>query len=198
MKRSLLSVVCVCAWVVSSAQIEKGRWLVGGNTSYSSSRNNSRYRGISGSSKSTSFVATPRVGYFFINNLTGGLSISYTSSQSTIGSGVGKIDNASKGITISPFARYYFKRIVFAQAEYGLGTSSSSITPSPTPEREFNVKQWSFALGYVLFVNDYVGTELLLGQKSSVFNEKGGSIKNTSDEFFINLGLQVYLGRMRE
>ena len=51
------------------------------------------------------------------------------------------------------------------------------------------------ALGYVFFLNDHIGTELLFGHKGSVFNEKGGSIKNTTDEFFVGLGLQVYLGK---
>lgn len=96
MNKTLLTCLFVCTWLVSSAQIERGYWLVGGSGTYSSSKVESSFAGTTGSSKTTSLTVTPRGGYFIIDNLAGGITLNYTSSKSTVDSGVGQIENISK------------------------------------------------------------------------------------------------------
>src|SRR5688572_18221457 len=79
------------------AQINQGQWLVGGSAGFESGK-----YGDSDESKYTSVHFNPNAGYFFINNLAGGLRLNLTSLKYK------EDDDASSSFSLAPFVRYYF------------------------------------------------------------------------------------------
>lgn len=181
----------------ANGQIEKGNWLVGGNLSYSSVKSTFNQGGSSFTNKSTTYTIQPRVGYFPINNLVAGLAIELANSKSETGTNP-TIETNSRAFTISPFVRYYLFGKIFLQADYGRGNSVASISPSNSPEKEYTVSRWSAGFGYAAFLNKNTAVEMLLGSRSSTLNEVGGSNRNTTDEVFVGVGMQVYLSKRKE
>ncbi len=81
-------------------------------------------------------------GYFFADNLVGGLDINYV-----------KRDAFSFAI-IRPFVRYYlFKRLFFGT---GLRYEIETIQNAPNPDPEFS---WDLELGGLIMISDQVGIE---------------------------------------
>lgn len=193
----ILSITLLLQANLVLAQLEKGNWLVGGNLSYSSVKSTFDQGGSTFKNKATTYSLQPKVGYFPIDKLVAGLGVDFANRHSETGTNP-LIETDSRDFSISPFARYYLFGKIFLQAEYGIGSSVSSISPSNTPEKKYNLSKWSAGLGYAVFLNKNVAAEMLLGNRSSTFNEVGGSARNTTDEVFVGLGLQVYLSKKSE
>jgi hypothetical protein len=72
MKKSVLVLSLLMSSLFSFSQINKGQWLVGGSVGFESSKT-----GDIDDSKETTFNFSPNAGYFFINNLAGGLRVNF-------------------------------------------------------------------------------------------------------------------------
>lgn len=158
------------------AQINKGQWLAGGNISF--------YSDKQGDSKVTSFTVSPNAGYFFINNLAGGLRLEYTSSKVKGGG------DASTSFTAAPFVRYYFlpaaqKVNVFADGEYGFGKAGSS------DKKSLNL--YAISAGPAIFLTPNTALEFALTYQSfgGDYYEINGDRYN---RFGLNIGFQIHLG----
>jgi len=96
MKKLLLSLVAVAGLIYSAnAQTEKGKFILGGNVGFNSTK-------VSGAPKSdVSFSIVPQVGYFVGNNFAIGTGVGYTYDKQV------SDNNLNQAFQVSPFGRYY-------------------------------------------------------------------------------------------
>lgn len=144
--------------------VEKGAWLFSGGSNFGY---NSVSQSGGGSSVSTVNMNL-KGGYFFMDNLAGGLLFDYYS----ISGGGSSVSSTGIGL----FARYYVSGKFFLGAGFqsqSSGSGSSSTTQIP------------IEAGYAFFFNKTVAMEPALVYRSY----SGGST------FGLNLGFTVFLGR---
>lgn len=107
MNKKIIMMAALCAvGSAASAQLEKGRLMIGGNVGYS--RNS--YEGYSNTSsfssnnfKSNAFAISPTAGYFINDNLAIGTNLSYTNRKTNSTSYFRK----ESLYGVNPFIRYY-------------------------------------------------------------------------------------------
>jgi hypothetical protein len=165
--------------IASIAQIKKGQWLVGGTAGFTSSQT-----GSIKDTKVTSFTFSPDAGYFFINNLAGGLRVNINSAKE-------HDEDAMTSLVFSPFVRYYFlpaaQRVnILADASYGFG----SVKAGGNSE-SFN--QFAFAAGPAVFLSPNTALEFTLQYSSAGGDAYGGN--DRQNNFGVNVGFQVHLGK---
>mgnify|MGYP002778328084 FL=1 len=177
--KKLYTVLCVALLAVTAqAQINKGQVLAGGTISFESTKRGDNY-------KSTDLTFAPNLGYFFINNLAGGLRIHLNSSTSE----VGIVEVESSSTAVAPFLRYYFLPAgrtinVFADAAYGAGNNK-------VEEEKQSFNYYSLSAGPAVFLTSNVALEATLGYNSS----KAEDDRDRTNTFGINLGFQIHLGK---
>ena len=171
------------------SQINKGQFLVGGNTSFESLKND----GVNVVSyKTTTFFVSPNIGYFIIPKFVGGLRLNFSVYKQKT-----PVSYTQTNISLSPFLRYYLlsqkqKFNVLVDASYINFKSKSRIQNSPTPIERTN--GYNISVGPSIFLNEHVALEFLLGYKQT-------KVKNIDDNktttFNTGLGLQIHLGKIR-
>ncbi len=123
-----------------NAQLEKGKWMVGGELDFSHSTSKSEMNGFREDDKNTLIQVSPGFGYFFADRVAGGLRLSIGSTKiEEVGSGISIIgyEYASKhrlksnSIGLTPFLRYYFLPIsarvnIFGEGSYTYSTGKTS------------------------------------------------------------------------
>lgn len=181
MKKSLLAACMLLLFAnVASSQISKGNLLLGGSTSFSSSK--------SGDYKLTEFSFAPNIGYFFLNNFAGGLRIQIDSYKED------GDEDAYVITSFAPFVRYYFipaskeqKVNIFADAAFGFGSEGSG-------DNKSNVNGYSFMAGPAIFLNPHTALELTLGYSSMKFEDD----PDRYNTFKINIGFQIHLNTAKK
>ena len=170
------------------SQINKGQYLVGGNTSFQSEKNDGR---DAVNYKISNFFVSPNIGYFIIPKFAGGLRLDFRVYKQSI-------PNRSKQtfISLSPFLRYYLlsqkhKYNILVDAGYTNYKSKVKYQNSPLFEnREIG---YTISVGPSVFLNEHVALEFLLGYKHS-------KVKNYAEKtatFNTGLGLQIHLGKIK-
>ncbi len=172
------------------SQINKGQFLVGGNTSFASLKN----EGANVASyKTINFFVSPTIGYFIIPKFVGGLRLNFSVYKQKIPVSSYKQTN----ISLSPFIRYYLlsqKQTfnVLVDASYINYKSKSRIQSSPTPIEKTN--GYNISVGPSIFLNEHVALEFLLGYKQTKVKNIGD---NKTTTFNTGLGLQIHLGKIK-
>lgn len=177
---TLFFLIVLTATLTLNAQITKGNWMVGGDAYFASK--NYDY----GATKdiTNEIRVNPNLGYFFIDNLVGGLqtNLSFTNSDP----GNNRTKNHSLGF--APFARYYFlessKRVnLFTEVNYSFsfGKIQSSTNVS--------WKGYGLKAGTVMFLNSSVGIEFSLNYTDTTRKSDDFNIKT----FLVGLGFQIHL-----
>ena len=173
MKTSILFTVFLVAIFSSlTAQIEKGRLLVGGNVGISSVLvENSDFN-------TTSFGINPNVGVFVSDGLAvgGGISLGAVWSQREPFFSIG----------LSPFIRYYLPSFFFGEASFTYRTTISDFND----QNSFNI---SPAIGYAIFINDFIAIE-----PAVVADFLLESDENSLNATIISgrVGFQIYLDKL--
>ncbi len=185
------SIICCAIFIFlivsANAQLEKGNWLVGGNASFSSSKQTAD--GSPDQTTNTINIA-PNLGFFFIDKLAAGIQININSSNERVSSFVNNqpssynIREATYGI--GPFARYYFLSIerqlnVFAQA--GDNFNISTLTGAPSS----NFNTYYFSAGPAFYFNEHVGLEFTVGYSHTKYTSSSISVIQ------IGFGFQIHL-----
>jgi long-subunit fatty acid transport protein len=99
MKKVILSIALLSGIAFTTqAQTEKGKFIIGGNVSYSTLKSDA-----DGAKASHEFSIVPNVGYFVSDNIAVGTGIGYLSSKASHASLTGK----QEAFVIAPFGRYY-------------------------------------------------------------------------------------------
>ena len=182
MKKILFAALFVTAVSAASAQVNKGHWLVGGNAGFQTEK-----YGDVDESKSTHFNFHPNVGYFFINNLAGGLRLSFSTYKQD------GDDDAFSTTALSPFVRYYFlpstqKVNVFADASYGFGSVKED-------DEKDSFNQYTISAGPAIFITPNTALEFALQ-----YSSKGGDYygEEKLKNFGVNVGFQIHLGSAKK
>ena len=180
MRKIILVAVLAVATQILSAQITKGTWLLGGSTSFTSSKFSEPPE-----FKTTSFSFDPNVGYFFIDQFAGGVRGSISTSKD-------ESDDKSTDILIGPFVRYYFlptgkKTNVFLDGNFMFGSRKDDPNVGPTTTQ--NITMFGFMAGPAIFLSDNVALEFALGYNSLKFKD----IDGRWNSFGVNVGFQIHL-----
>ncbi|WP_196894889.1 porin family protein [Aureivirga marina] len=186
MKKLLLTALIACGVQFANAQTEKGAILIGAGSNFNFSSTNSKVD-VDGNKtdigKTTQFGLEAKGGYFFIDNLAGGLNLGYDSE--TIKPEIGD-DVKSSSFYVGPFARYYFdldKIKPFAEAGYNFGTAKEEDGNTTT---DFNLSGWNVGVGAAFFLGKSASIDLGLQYVSNTLKEKDSS----NDAKLINSGVQ--------
>jgi hypothetical protein len=196
MKKNILFILAVSMIKISSGQLTKQNWLVGGNGIFNSTTYNNS-AGIPGQ-KMTNIQLTPNIGYFITDKFATGLKLSFGSVRFRI---EGQ-NNLTKNTTYSfgPFVRYYllpikkqFNILIDGSYQYGIERSGGGSAPIGQP-LEFSITQYkkntfSISAGPVLYFNSHVGLEFLIGYTTSKYVKFSGN----NNTLLVGIGLQVHL-----
>lgn len=198
MKKILFLALSAICYQVSTAQIKKSNWLLGGNVNFSSSKTDGGPGIVE--IRETNFNFQPNIGYFFSDKLAGGLRLSYMndrvkSNSSTINNTL-KFQNFSGG----PFLRYYFlptaNKINFLlDGSYLFGTSKGDFTgnsgtfPGDVGSADQQTGRYSFSAGPVIFLKPTVGLEFLV----SYSGMRNFDTKSNSNTLQFGFGFQIHL-----
>lgn len=182
MKKVLFVTLFAASASVAFAQnhIGKGAWMVGGTAGFSSTK--------MGDVKSSTTELAPNVGYFFINQLAGGLRANISNTTDEMGTTEGK----TNAYTIAPFVRYYIlpasqKINIFADASYGFGKSTNKVG---TIESEMKMSHWSIMAGPAIFLSPSTALQLSIGYGSTKYEDVDDAQTNLN----IGVGFQIHLG----
>ncbi len=172
MKKIVLGLFAILALgLVASAQTEKGNWLVGGNLSLNTAKQN------------TQISINPSAGYFFLTNFAAGANVNLDYSKF----GQNKVTTFGVG----PFARYYFGTTnIRPLLEADLNFTSSKIKSGTTNVGSTTENGTGYFLGGGLaaFINRNVALEGLAGYNHTSVNGGSGGLN-------LRIGFQVYLSK---
>lgn len=202
-----------------NAQTEKGKMLAGGNLGFNFGTSKVTFvpdsgdKSSSNGPKTTAFSFTPNIGYFFIDNLAGGLKLNLSSysEKSKVTIGTTEYDDKSNSFifNVGPFLRYYYglndNMKVFGEGFFGFGVDNSKYeTPvtdglgnvtTSTTETKVNGTGFEVGPGLAYFINENIGVEALLtySRFSSKYDITGGKMKNATGDVKFKVGLQIHL-----
>lgn len=187
----------------SQAQTEQGKFIVGGNVSYSTSKSDA-----AGAKSSHNFSIVPNVGYFVSDNIAVGTGIGYESNKLDRASEVGK----SEAFVVSPFGRYYvpvadkFKFFGQLSVPMAFGNTKETDEQLKVGDKTGSSTSIGVALapGFAYFPSSKIGIEFALNGVSynhyRLEDRDGNDIKGSgSDDFSIGtnffsprIGIQFY------
>jgi len=203
----------MAAGLAAQAQLDKGRYFIAGSNrlEFNKGTQKDKYDGeVDEDSKQSyfNFDFQPRIGYFFIDNLVGGVFMDVDIYSSKF-----KDDNGYKvkGTTfiLGPFARYYFpindNLVPYAEAQIGGGVDNYKDTYNSGSEWEtYNETVFAYRIGggATYFFNDMIGADMFLGFSHESYKHKYDESESRSDhtesviynEFMFQLGIVVLLG----
>lgn len=177
MKKLLIITLVAVLSSAAFSQVNQGQLMVGGQATFTSSK-----FGDIDDSKNTYFQLSPNIGYFFINNLAGGLRLNFSSDKDETE------DDAYVDFSATPFIRYYFlpaaqKVNIFADGSFGFGSAGQGNKES--------YNQFGIMAGPAIFLNPHTALEFALAYHSIGGDLYGGNDRYHS--FGINVGFQIHL-----
>ena len=189
-KNTFLLCMLLLCMQVTSAQLTKGNWLMGGKASLASSNFETN------DSKLTAIDLSPDIGYFFVDRLAAGIRMGYSRSKTKFGDNPSQpgTENSfeSKAYSIGPFIRYYFLPIenrynILTELNYQYINSKLEINNSNSSTSSSN--QFSIAAGPAIYLNSSVALEFLVGY--SITPKNKSSAKSSKVGF--GIGFQIHL-----
>lgn len=194
MKKLFLTLTAVSALALAShAQTEQGKFLVGGQVGFSTSK----YEDIDG--KYNAFSINPTAGYFVSDNWAVGTGIGYSWSNRDNGT---NLEYKTNWFNVSPFVRNYigegdFKFFSQLSVPMSWGKQTTEST-SGTEERKFERYGVELAPGFAYFPVSNVGIELRVrGLYFESQKDKTNDVTNNTFGLDVNslaptLGVQFY------
>lgn len=156
----------------ANAQTDQGGWFVGASTNISF---NSTSFDVVDDNVNT-FNISGRAGYFLMDNLAGGLSVSFSSFSFR--------NLTETDLSIGPFARYYFNGTVFAGVGYAF--QNSTLDDGVTDISESG-GQLSFEVGYPIWVVDVIAIEPAIN-----YSVGTGDLNRDTSTFGVAIGFDLY------
>ncbi len=172
----------------------QGNYLVNGSIFINSTTSKTKLDGETrDDSKTFEVRASPRVGYFIIDNLAVGLDLFLQSSNTTFEDIDGDVKN--NGFSIGPFGRYYFGNGLFAEGTVGIGSStiSSAFFPDDIKSSVFG---WRIGGGYALFLGEHIAVEPTVfysWESQKAKDAPDNAPKNIISSIFLGIGFTAYL-----
>lgn len=217
MKRNLLLILLFLAGsaMLAQAQVEKGHWLLSGNTGLDMAfgKNKAKYGSTTEDGDTYSnFGFYPKAGYFVIDNLAVGLMLDLEfSTEKSPKDSYYSYKYSYTSLLIGPFARYYITEIndlwPYAEAGIGFGTHVSKAThdyrDGSTNKNTSSLFGYHAGVGVTHFVTENVGLDAFIGLGGNSLTEKGeegGEYRSAdkrkfiSNQLMINFGFTIILG----
>ncbi|HEY1112069.1 MAG TPA: outer membrane beta-barrel protein [Chitinophagaceae bacterium] len=194
MTKLLLIVTFCVSFGTAFSQIHEGQLLMGGSSYFSSKK---QTNGVH-TSRQTDVVFAPNAGYFFMDQLAGGIRVNIGFSKLIYQlpeDGYYRVNAQA----LAPFLRYYLlspkqKLNLFVDASYFYGRSqvkSYSGNPlDPAGSSKHTEKGYGLSAGPALFLTPGIALELMASYRHSKY--KGFDDANTS--WMTGLGFQIHLG----
>lgn len=204
MKKLILSIALLSGVAFTTqAQTDKGKFIVGGNVSYSTSKSDA-----AGAKASHDFSILPNVGYFVSDNIAVGTGIGYQTSKSAIPSDFGK----EGAFVIAPFGRHYvpvaekFKFFSQLSVPMAFGTTKATNDDLKVGEKTGTSTSIGVALspGFAYYPSSKIGIEFALNGiaynnyrlEDANGNDRKGSGSDSfsigTDFFTPRIGIQFY------
>jgi len=185
----ILCLLITCSFAANS-QISKGYWLLGGGGQFYSYISRHTSTAYNTESKYTKIDLSSNVGFFVKDRLAIGVRPAFSSHKGE--SIPGGIRTNIQRYWIGPFTRYYFlkprKQVnILTDISYQYG-----ILDVDDPGKLNKLNQFSAMVGPVVYLNNSVGIEFLLGYSSSM-EEWEGIQKLSTEGLQIRLGFQIHL-----
>jgi hypothetical protein len=164
----------------ANSQITKNNWMIGGNGRLSFQKETLN----SSDAKGFNIQLSPSVGYFFVDNFSGGIRAKIDFDKVEFNGAKSKTTH----VGIGPFLRYYFLSSgnmvnLFAESAYQYSHYSSNIGSSNS------ANSFTFSAGPVIYLNTSVGVELSINYE--LYKNK---IAATSTKtLFLGIGFQIHL-----
>lgn len=192
----------VASFSVSTAQTEKGRWMVGAQVGNFQFSTQNQYSSFSGS-------ISPSAGYFMVNNLVVGTGIPLSLAINNYADPNGDIHNRSTSVGLSPYVRYFIgsnKLKPYVGVSYAYSKSNQR-----TESGYQTTKTGGFTssviptVGVAYFINrsvalnaglNYVWSQYDNGY--SMYDASGNPIERTtytSKYLSLDLGFHIFLGK---
>ncbi len=188
MKKLILSIALLSGVAFTTqAQTEKGKFIIGGNASYNTSKSDA-----DNAKASHNFSIVPNVGYFISDNIAVGTGIGYQSSKASVASPVGK----QEAFVIAPFGRYYtpvadkFKFFGHLSVPMAFGTTKATDSDLKVGDKNGNSTSIGVALspGFAFYPSSKIGIEFAFNGISyndqSFEDANGNEIKGAGRESF--------------
>ena len=176
MRYVVLAPLCILLSFQARAQTEQENWLLGAGTDLGflfgkiDSGREDTY---------TSFGLEGRAGYFLVDNLVVGLDLGFNSYS------VGSYSEST--LALGPFARYYFKMRLFAEAGYQFGAVTAD------GNDRGNTSSFGLGAGYAAFIHEHFAIEPMLQYSlTSIKWDEGSAVQGYSFGLMVNFSL--YLG----
>lgn len=200
-----------------SAQIEKGKFLIGsssllngvGNSSYiasfgsSTSKTKNDSGDLDNETKISSFSLTAKMGYSVMDNFVVGLGLTGATNKRTFEILDDKIISTSNLFVAGPFLRYYVpagKILPYVEGGIKFGTSKNDYGFSDQSDN-FGLFGYHGEAGIAIPVGDMVNFDIGLNYSSISSKEKEDNLDNTintASGIGLNIGFNVWLGRDKE
>ena len=159
MKKLVLSIALLSGLAFASqAQTEKGKIIVGGTASYTSSKSDA-----DGAKAAENLSLVPNIGYFVANNIAVGTGVGYNYSKVDYASSSGQ----NEAFVVSPFGRYYvdlgekFKFFGQASVPMAFGTVKATESNGDTGSKTGTSTSIGVAVspGFAYFPTKKIGIE---------------------------------------
>ena len=149
--------------------------------------------------KYTGYNLSPKVGYFFMDGLAGGLNINIRGQSNKDGDDKDKIGTT----TIGPWVRYYAmqyalmggKMIPFAEGKAAWGSSKETYTSgSSSNTYKWGTSQYGIGAGLALFLTDFISMDMMIAYQNVTWNDKETEPTKYHDSVFgFAFGLTVLI-----
>lgn len=184
--RSIFVLALLAFSLASQAQTSKGNFLLGGSVTFNSAKEKVTFEGSSETSQATTTLGfTPNAGYFIMDNLAVGGSLTLLSVNEK------ESDSKTSTFLFAPFVRYYFLSLgenvkFMGQGSFGIGSLSFD-------GESQSINSWAVNAGPAIFLNSNTALEITLGYNSTGYKEEGAKFRTNSIGF--NVGFQIHLGK---
>lgn len=172
----------------------QGNYLVNGSLFINSTSSKTKLDGETrDDSKTFEVRASPRAGYFVIDNLAVGLDLFLQSSNTSFEDIEGDVKNNS--FSVGPFGRYYFGNGFFAEGTVGIGSSTTSSAFFPDDIKS-SVFGWRVGGGYALFLGEHIAVEPTIfysRESQKAKDAPDNAPKNILSSIFLGVGFTAYL-----
>ena len=198
--------IVLCLFGIVNAQVEQGKWLVGGSSNLGLNFGKEKVKSGSTTTdyyKYSQFNLSPMIGYTVMDGLPVGLSLDFElSTYKYSNNNIDKEQYTTFGI--GPFVRYYFGSMSglmpYAEGRIGFGsqnnkTTNNSGTSNTNKSSDFNYR---LGVGATHFIGNAVGIDLFLGynhnQTTYKSNDGGDDTIYKDGSVMFKVGVIVMLG----
>lgn len=127
--------------------------------------------------KYTGYNLTPKVGYFFIDGLAGGLNINIRGQSNKLDDGTRKISTTTAGLWIRYYAIQYAlyggRVIPYAEGKAAMGNSKEKYTSGSSSYTEnWGVSEFAIGPGLAFFLTDNICLDMMILYKKVTWSNK--------------------------